>query len=68
MERLARFARYFRRKKAAPSPSDVVLGSGEDDDDERRRRDVLHVIESILLWENSVNSISVVVAFNILFW
>lgn len=50
-----------------------------DDDDVDEYRDVggcsfetpkrfCHILESILLWENSVNSISVVIVFNILFW
>lgn len=36
-------------------------------DSEASRR-LCRVLESILLWENSVNSISVVIVFNILFW
>ncbi|XP_076242454.1 uncharacterized protein LOC143184277 [Calliopsis andreniformis] len=80
MERLSRVACYFRwlRNATPPDTSEAVA------EDERRIVEVERyqnvgcnfeaskrlcgILESILLWENSVNSISVVIVFNILFW
>ncbi|XP_043264507.1 reticulophagy regulator 3-like isoform X1 [Colletes gigas] len=80
MERLSRVACYFRWMKNA-SPRDENEVTVEDDgktvEVEQYRnvgcnieasRRLCSILESILLWENSVNSISVVIVFNILFW
>ncbi|CAL7940567.1 unnamed protein product [Xylocopa violacea] len=80
MERLSRVACYFRWMKNA-SPHDVSEVAAEDErksvEVEQYRnvgcnfeasRGFCGILESILLWENSVNSISVVIVFNILFW
>lgn len=37
-------------------------------DNAEATRRFFNIVESILLWQNSVNSISVVIVFNILFW
>ena len=76
MERLARLARRIgwpgREREEARRRQ-------LQEEEERRRRQCrcdliqaarrfLRVLESLLLWENSCNSISVAIAFNILFW
>ncbi|XP_076761172.1 uncharacterized protein LOC143429403 isoform X2 [Xylocopa sonorina] len=81
MERLSRVACYFRWMKNA-SPHDVSEVAAEDTErksveveqyrnvgcNSEASRRLCGILESILLWENSVNSISVVIVFNILFW
>ncbi|CAK9828284.1 hypothetical protein ANTRET_LOCUS5841 [Anthophora retusa] len=80
MERLSRVACYFRWMRNA-TPRDTNEVAAEDKrktiEVEQYRnvgcnfeapRRLCDILESILLWENSVNSISVVIVFNILFW
>lgn len=78
MERLSKVACYFRWMKNTP-PHDASKAEDERKtvEDERHRnvgcsfeasRRLCGILESILLWENSVNSISIVIVFNILFW
>lgn len=52
---------------ANTTTDDLTFGDGPGYRFEASRR-LCHILESILLWENSVNSISVVIVFNILFW
>lgn len=80
MERLSRVACYFQWMRNA-SPRDTnevaVEDEGKPIEVEQYRnvgcnfeasRRLCSILESVLLWENSVNSISVVIVFNILFW
>ncbi|XP_031838528.1 uncharacterized protein LOC116429576 [Nomia melanderi] len=80
MERLSRVACYFRWMRNT-TPHDISEPIAEDDgktvEVERCKnvgcnfeasKRLCNILESILLWENSVNSISVVIVFNILFW
>ncbi|XP_076671153.1 uncharacterized protein LOC143370226 [Andrena cerasifolii] len=80
MERLSRVACYFRWMRNG-TPPDTSEAAAKDErkaveleqcrnvgcNFEASRR-LCGILESILLWENSVNSISVVIVFNILFW
>lgn len=80
MERLSRVACYFRwmRNATPPDTSDAIAEDERKTAEVERCRNVgcnleaskrlCGILESILLWENSVNSISVVIVFNILFW
>ncbi|XP_071872800.1 uncharacterized protein [Bombus fervidus] len=78
MERLSRVACYFRwMRNATPHDASEAEDEHKTVEDERYRnvgcnfeasRRFCGILESILLWENSVNSISVLIVFNILFW
>ncbi|KZC13007.1 PREDICTED: protein FAM134C-like [Dufourea novaeangliae] len=81
MERLSRVACYFRwMRNATPydtSEEAAPVDDGKTVEVERCKnvgcnyeasKRLCSILESILLWENSVNSISVVIVFNILFW
>lgn len=77
MEKLTNIAYYFRWKLQQDKDQNVP-DKYEDDKPENNINDLecefktsnrfLNVLESIFLWENSVNSISVVIVFNLLFW
>ncbi|KAK9306686.1 hypothetical protein QLX08_002615 [Tetragonisca angustula] len=78
MERLSRVACYFRwMRNTLPHDASKAEDERKTVEDEQHRnvgcsfeasRRLCGILESILLWENSVNSISVVIVFNILFW
>ncbi|XP_033306039.1 uncharacterized protein LOC117208788 isoform X2 [Bombus bifarius] len=78
MELLSRVACYFRwMRNATPHDASEAEDEHKTIEDERYRnvgcnfeasRRLCSILESILLWENSVNSISVLIIFNILFW
>lgn len=84
MERLSKVACYFRWTRNAADRDDAPEETNREDVRKRTDDDVVEyrnvgqnveasrrlcgILESILLWENSVNSISVVIVFNILFW
>nr|XP_003699253.1 PREDICTED: protein FAM134C-like [Megachile rotundata]XP_012152018.1 PREDICTED: protein FAM134C-like [Megachile rotundata] len=80
MERLSRVACYFQwmRNATFRDTSEVTAEDKRETIEVERYRNVgcnfdasrrfCGILESILLWENSVNSISVVIVFNILFW
>ncbi|KAG6801522.1 hypothetical protein HZU73_03097 [Apis mellifera caucasica] len=78
MERLSRVACYFRWMRNATSHDASEVEDEQKTIKVERYRNVgcnfeasrrlCGILESILLWENSVNSISVVIVFNILFW
>ncbi|KAF3426257.1 hypothetical protein E2986_07394 [Frieseomelitta varia] len=77
MERLSRVACYFRwMRNTLPHDASKAEDERKTVENERHRnvgcsfeasRRLCGILESILLWENSVNSISVVIVFNILF-
>ncbi|XP_076473746.1 uncharacterized protein LOC117156770 isoform X2 [Bombus vancouverensis nearcticus] len=77
MELLSRVACYFRwMRNATPHDASEAEDEHKTIEDERYRnvgcnfeasRRLCSILESILLWENSVNSISVLIIFNILF-
>ncbi|XP_048265809.1 uncharacterized protein LOC100651229 isoform X3 [Bombus terrestris] len=78
MERLSRVACYFRwMRNAIPHDASEAEDEHKTVENERYRnvgcnfegsRRLCGILESILLWENSMNSISVLIIFNILFW
>ncbi|XP_050581457.1 reticulophagy regulator 2-like isoform X3 [Bombus affinis] len=78
MERLSRVACYFRwMRNAIPHDASEAEDEHKTVENERYRnvgcnfegsRRLCSILESILLWENSMNSISVLIIFNILFW
>ncbi|XP_076648996.1 uncharacterized protein LOC143356850 [Halictus rubicundus] len=80
MERFSRVACYFRwmRNGTHHDTTEAVVEDDRNTVEVERCKNVgcnfeasrrlCSILESILLWENSVNSISVVIVFNILFW
>ncbi|XP_012269096.2 uncharacterized protein LOC105693623 [Athalia rosae] len=82
MDKLTNIAYYFRwrllkgKEQNVPenldrnSSSENNTGDVKCDDDMQFKTSnkFLTILESVLLWENSVNSISVVIVFNLLFW
>lgn len=73
MERVARMLNvhehYLRwtRSREADDPADASHPTDAVDSDAAILR-LVHVVQSILLWENSRNSVSAVVVFNVFFW
>lgn len=65
MEKLRKIGLGWMWGEEKMGPPAKNLGSDRDRDTSKR---LFGILESILLWENSVNSISVVIVFNILFW
>lgn len=71
MNRLDKLAGYFRwLRPGARRSADVAAAPSPESSqaDVAAAAKLCGVLESILLWESSVNSISVVLVFNILFW
>ncbi|XP_046607029.1 reticulophagy regulator 3-like [Neodiprion virginianus] len=76
MEKLTNIAYYFRwrlrEKENVPEKYDECTSENNRPGDVKYNFNTsnrfLTILESILLWENSVNSISVVIVFNLLFW
>ncbi|XP_015122292.1 reticulophagy regulator 3 [Diachasma alloeum] len=67
MERLSKIACCFRWAWGGHRGPHAESVRRVERDVETSKR-LFGILESILLWENSVNSISVVIVFNILFW
>ncbi|XP_063974829.1 reticulophagy regulator 2-like [Diachasmimorpha longicaudata] len=67
MEKLSKIACSFRWAWGGHRGPHAENTRSVEGDMETSKR-IFGILESILLWENSVNSISVVVVFNILFW
>lgn len=76
MDKLNNIAYYFRLrlkgKENVPEKLDDLSSDNNSTKDVEYKfktsSRILSILESILLWENSVNSISVVIVFNLLFW
>uniref|UniRef100_A0A0C9RNR3 Fam134c protein n=1 Tax=Fopius arisanus TaxID=64838 RepID=A0A0C9RNR3_9HYME len=68
MEKLSNIACYFRWAWDTGNNDGPPAGNNRGDRRVQTSKRIFEILESILLWENSVNSISVVIVFNILFW
>ncbi|XP_033219134.1 reticulophagy regulator 2-like [Belonocnema kinseyi] len=73
--RIGYYFRWMRSDRHSPSCKDCDHATVISDEHCQKCKDstesikrIFGILESILLWENSVNSISVVIVFNILFW